>query len=541
MRLILSFIFYVLSISLALGLDDVEKFKERKRNLETFKTVKALSIEVEANQKIEEVSKIQHPYLLSFDNKIQTSAQKIMTQSVGEITSLKDDITISHIESQLKKYAEIKLQRQNYLDSREKVEELKNRPDNSKNLQKYIQLMSNPTTTVQDAVIEGRYLLLSKNEKLIADEFKEHLYASQREEGIQESLEKELKSESAKIDENLKREEQKVSSILSKKEIIDIEHEKFTKHIKQLDDKHQFSWNIGTKFDEMGGFSCDPKISPKYYRFINYPNLVAFNNGKDFNTIISLDKENPKEFNQVYTCTPGSYGCVDKKAPSLCGLDPNCKIRLENALNSYKVDGYQAFKFQLLTEALERNKNDNFRDGNLISELLKEKKLSEADVRKLKELHDNVGEQLRLLKNTNPEEFYKEVKKKIDALVETEKKSPTLSKPVQLGYIFMLQGIKTKTAEFKGEYFLEMNSFKFCPGLTETTKQYCEHFGNYLKEVKKFDNVEEIENLTPNECPLISFRIPKNILPTQSECTVKPIINGMEDLFKIQEVLKKDH
>jgi len=541
MRLILPFSFYVLSMSLALGLDDVEKFKERKRNLETFKTVKSLSIEVEANNKIEEFSKIQHPYLLSYDKKNQATAQKIMTQSMGKITSLKDDIIISHIESQLKKYAEIKLQRQNYLDSREKVEELKKRAGNSKNLQKYIQLMSNSTTTVQDAVIEGRYLLLSKVEKLIADDFKTNLYFSQREEGIQESLEKELKSESAKIDEDLKLEEQKISSILSEKELIDKEHEKFTKHIRELNDKHQFSWNVGTKSDKMGGFSCDPKINPKYYRFINYPNLVAFNNGKDFNTIVSLDKDNPKDFNQVYTCTPGSYGCFDKKAPALCELDSNCKIHLENALNSYKVEGYQAFKAQLFQEALERNKNDHFKEGNLISELFKEKKLSETDVRKLKELHDNVGEQLSLLKNTNPEEFYKEVKKKIDVLVETEKKIPTLSKHMQLGYIYMLQGIKTKTQEFKGQYYLEMNSFKFCPGLTETTKQYCESFGNYLKEVKKFDDVEEIENLTPDECPLISFRIPKNVLPSQRECTVKPIIEGMEDLFKIQEVLKKDN
>lgn len=541
MRLILSFIFYVLGISLALGVDDVDKFKERKKNLETFKNVQSLSFEEEAKKKIDAVSRIHHPYLLSFDKNKQASALEVMNKSVAEITSLKENIYFSHIESQLKKFAEIKKERQSFLDSIAKVEEIKGNLGNSKNLQKYIQLMSTSTTTVQDAVIEGRYLLLSKNEKLIADDFKKNLYFSKHEEGIQESLEKEIKSESARIDENLKREEQKISSILSEKELIDNEHEKFIKHIDDLNDKHQFSWNIGTKSDKIGGFSCDPKINPKYYRFINYPNLVAFNNGKDFNTIISLDKDNPKEFNQVYTCTPGSYGCFDKKAPALCNLEPNCNTYLKNAVNSYKVEGYQAFKLQLFKETLERNKNDHFKEGNLISELFKEKKLSEADIKKLKELHDIVGEQLSLLNNNNPEEFYKEVKKKIDALVETEKKVPTLSKHMQFGYIYMLQGIKTKTAEFKGEYFLEMNSFKFCPGLTETTKQFCESFESYLKEVKKFDDVEEIKNLTPNECPLISFRIPKNILPTQSECTVKPIINGMEDLFKIQEVLKKDH
>ena len=110
---------------------------------------------------------------------------------------------------------------------------------------------------------------------------------------------------------------------------------------------------------------------------------------------------------------------------------------------------------------------------------------------------------------------------------------------MQLAYIFMLQGFKSKVGELKGDYFLEMNSFKFCPGQTESTKIYCDNFSAYQKSVKKFDEVEEIENLTPNECPMINIRIPKNELPSQDECKIKPIVNDMEDMIKIHDELKK--
>lgn len=402
-----------------------------------------------------------------------------------------------------------------------------------------MELMSSPTTTVQEATIEGRYLLLSKAERESADEFKKNLYHTQREANIQESLEKELKLQASKIEEHLKFEEEKIRLAKSSEKVIESEYEKFSRHILALDEKHQFSWNISTlNQDQLGGFSCDPKIKPKYYRFKNYPNLIAFNNGKDYNTIIGLDKDHPENFNQVYTCVRGEYGCFDKKAPALCRLDPECRIQLENAVNAFKIDGYQTFKSPLLNEAIEKNKADNFKDGNLINELFKEKKLSESDVKKLKELHDSVGAELKLLKNNNPEEFHKEIKKKIDSLVETEKSNPKLSKNMQIAYIFMLQGIKSKVGEFKGQYFLEMNSFKFCPGQTESSKIYCESFANYQREVSRFDDVEELENLTPNECPVISFRIQKTNLPAQEECVIRPYVSGMDDLIKIQEVLK---
>jgi len=50
-----------------------------------------------------------------------------------------------------------------------------------------------------------------------------------------------------------------------------------------------------------------------------------------------------------------------------------------------------------------------------------------------------------------------------------------------------------------------------------------------------------IENLTPNECPIVSFRVLKNELPSQEECAIKPMVSGMEEMNKIQEELKKNY
>ena len=86
-----------------------------------------------------------------------------------------------------------------------------------------------------------------------------------------------------------------------------------------------------------------------------------------------------------------------------------------------------------------------------------------------------------------------------------------------------------------------MNSFKFCPGDSDSTMTYCDQFSAYLKTVSKFDDVQEIENLSASECPVVSFRIPKNELPSQEECTVKPIVSGVEEMMKIQEELKKTY
>jgi hypothetical protein len=523
------------------GFDDVTKFQERIKILDSYKNSETVKIQSDVDKKIKGIESYQHPNLLSYDKKIKAETLKIINDHVNAIHLESESISFFHIEKEIKKLTELKQQRQNYLDAETKKEELKNNSSNSKNLKKYMTLMESTTNTIQDAMIEGRYLLLTKEEKKIADEFKENIFHIQRENGIQKSLDKSIKEQSGKIEEALKFEEEKISLINVSQNSINKEFEKFSDHIQSLDQKQQFSWNISSYLtqDQMGGFSCDPKINAKYYRFKNYPNLIAFNNGKDYKTIISLDKENPKNFNQVYTCTQGAYGCFDKKEPALCGLDPECRNLLENAVNSFRIDGYKEFKYDLLSEAVAKNKSDQFKDGNLINELLNEKRLSESDIKKLKELHDSIGIELKSLKNNNPEEFHKEVKKKIDGLVDTEKSNPKFSKNMQLAYIFMLQGFKSKVGELKGDYFLEMNSFKFCPGQTESTKIYCDNFSAYQKSVKKFDEVEEIENLTPNECPMINIRIPKNELPSQDECKIKPIVNDMEDMIKIHDELKK--
>ncbi len=525
------------------GFDDVDKFQERIKILDTYKNVQTIEIQTDADKKIREMESLQHPNFLSYDKKMQLDSVRHIKDRAQVINMESESISFIHIEKELKKLTDLKQQRQNYLNAQTKKEELKNNTSISKNLQKYMTLLEGSTTSIQDAMIEGRYLILTKDEKKIADEFKENMFHVQRETGIQKSLEKGIKEQSDKIEEALKYEEEKISKIRDTQNSINKEYEQFSDHIQSLDQKQQFSWDISSYISQgqIGGFSCDPKINAKYYRFKNYPNLIAFNNGKDYNTIISLDKENPKKFGQVYTCVQGIYGCFDKKEPALCGLDPECKKLLENAVNAFKIDGYKEFKNSLLSEAVAKNKNDQFKNENLIHELFKEKRLSDSDIVKLKELHDSIGIELQSLKNINPEEFHKEVKKKIDGLVDTEKSNPKLSKNMQIAYIFMLQGLKTRVGELKGEYFLEMNSFKFCPGQTESTKIYCENFSSYQKSVKQFDEVEEIENLTPNECPVISIRIPKAELPSQDECTIKPIVNEMEDMIKIQEELKKSY
>ena len=525
------------------GFDDVDRYQQRLKDLDNFKQSEVLQITEDADKKIKYVSTIQHPYLLNYDKKIQEVSLKVMNDKKNEMNNEVNSISFNHVENLLKKFIALKEQQKEYNDAIEKSEELKKLTSNSKNLQKYMELMSIPTTTVQDAVIEGRYLILSKDEKAIADEFKKNIFIVQRNRGIQESLAKDIKETSFKIEENLKVEEDKVKAVNNYKTSIDEEYKKISKHIENFEDNYQFSWNLTNqmKQDKMGGFSCDPKVNAKYLRFKNYPNLIAFNNGKDYKTIISLDKENPTSFNQVYTCTPGEYGCFDKKEPALCGLDPECKTHLDAALAAYKVDGYQVFKKNLLTEIIERNKTDHFKEGNLISEFYKMKKINDEDIKKLKELHDSIGAELLLMNNKSPEEFHKEVKKKIDAIVETEKSKPKLSSEAQKGFIFMLQGIKSKVGELKTQYFIEMNSYKYCPGQSESSIKYCESYAAYQKSLAKFNEVEEIENLSVNECPIVSFRLQKTGLPSQEECTIKPIVNELEDIIKIQEVLKKSN
>jgi hypothetical protein len=530
-------------ISSAYGFQDVDTFQARINSLNVFKNQEAIHLKEEINNKINEIESLKNPNFLSYDQKIQTKTTEGIKKEADIIKSESESISLSHIENELQKLLKIKEQQQSYFDAKNKTQELKNKTSNSKNLQKYMELMSAPTTGLQDAIIEGRYLVLNKEEKEIADEFKKNLFIVSRESGIQQSLEKEIKAQALKIEEALSFEENKIRKVKESQSLIENELKSFNIHKENVSQSHQFSWNINTLLsqDKLGGFSCDPKITPKYYRFKNYPNLIAFSNGKDYNSIISLDKENPQKFNQVYTCIQGEYGCYDQKAPALCNLDPECKAQLESAVSAYKVDGYEVFKNKLLSEAMAKNEADQFRDGNLISELQKVNRLSDSDVKKLKEMHQKISLDLQSLKNTNPEEFHKEVKKKIDGMVELEKKSPKLSKNMQIGYIFMLQGMKSKVGELKGEYFLEMNSFKFCPGESDSTNTYCDQFSAYLKTVSKFDDVQEIENLSASECPVVSFRIPKNELPLQEECTVKPIVSGMEEMIKIQEELKKTY
>lgn len=101
----------MISFNSSYGFEDVDKFQARIKALEAFEQAESTKMLEKIDKKIKEVTSAQHPNLLSYDKKIQSEALKIMNEQAQKIRSESDDISISHIEAELKKYSAVKQQR----------------------------------------------------------------------------------------------------------------------------------------------------------------------------------------------------------------------------------------------------------------------------------------------------------------------------------------------------------------------------------------------------------------------------------------------
>jgi hypothetical protein len=503
-----------------------QSFTKRADDIEKFKSVTAPDLTSSTNQKLSELKNYQHENLIKKD-KLEISSWSASIEKLNnEMETISSDISLGGYSNKLNQLNEKNNEINKYEEAKKISYEIKNNINNTDRLNKYIEMIDNSKS---DVFIKGVYATLPQHEKNLADQYKENTYYVIQNEGVISGRRNEIKNLQNEIDSLLKFQENKMKEFNAKKLEIDTQLSYFQKLKDIHQNQIQYNYTLPSTW-QMGLFSCEAKQLPTYIRYKNFPNLVAMRTsiqaetGRSYtvHNVISLDKNSPNQLNMPYKCEKlGSFSsCLDNTEKKLCHLVEDCRMYMNIARLSYdRLKHFNDVKSFYPAEILEKRKSD-FQDQNkfnVINEWQKMGKLGYLTADELYQYFNPIIEKTKNMTQSTPEAFMASIKlfinqEKIKAFNNLKSKPGYNSRSSKLTdsknsieYIFAT--IQSELETILNDDKVEARSFELCPTENEDKKIFCTNYAQFKKESSKFNEFEEIPNLTHDECPKLVFRL----------------------------------
>ena len=491
-------------------------FEVRIKAINTFSLEALPKIKENLIQSQLDIEKFEDTNLLADDKKQKTvylekiaNNQKLIENAEANITSSSTKKLMADLDKTMKEKAL-------YDQAKKEMEALEKKYINSSKFTKYFELLQQGKYT--SAKI--KYTLLNKEEKDIAERYEEHFNYTAREVNSQEYLKKSIKKLENEIDYTLSYPENAILKIQSADQETRRTISLFNDFKITITRVVQFDYKLPSQWD-LGLFSCEAKNKPKYLRFKNYPNLVVLDNEGTYNSVIKLSLDEPKKLNVVYHCSKmGSFGaCLENKEKKLCRLDATCDQNLSEMEKSF--DRNKAFVSiqSTMGSTILTNKKSELQDPksiNVISEFAKVNRLGFYTKDQLLNLMDPLIEKSKNIVAINPEDFYRQLKLEIAGLEKSEqvrlqkipgfssnksKKTDTLN-----ALSYLMASIDGDIAKIKETDAIQEHTFKSCSSIASEFASFCQLYTSFKFKAKRFEEVEEIQNFVPNECPRVVFR-----------------------------------
>jgi hypothetical protein len=322
----------------------------------------------------QEVTSYTNEKMLDIDEKEKAGLIVRINGMKDGLYSTNQKFNTSVIKKELAQYQKSLVDRSIYTRYESEVGELEKYLYHSKRVMKFIERYKQGKYT--QAKVE--FMLMTKQEKKVADDysFKKDFLA--RERGVQESLIKQIQLEEKRINDMLVSSETAVASV----ENIDRELTAVKiafNHLQKEVEKTQLKFTVDPW--KMGQFSCDSKTEPaQYVRFKHLPNMIMLGNLGNQKAVLRFNSVNEAP-EVVYSCKKkGQFGgCLDNTLRELCRLDNSCLGSLLAMEESYNRNVFFQNTGLALAQKLLLVKQKQLRDPtriNLIREYAKAGKLT---------------------------------------------------------------------------------------------------------------------------------------------------------------------
>jgi hypothetical protein len=525
---------------------EIENYISRIKQIEQFKKSTYPAIELRAKQDLEAVKNYQNEKLL-IPEKLQISHyQTAIEAELGAMSSHIASIDANYAQSKLTELLKLKEKKQQYLDAELRKKEMERLNSGSKNLKKYFELVQS-SNAIDDAKSQARYFLLSKEEKGIADSFKENYFYLLREAGIQDALARDIKVMKREVEDRLKYPEEAMASVVQSKNKVDQVMLDFRQIGTSLDGVVQFGPDLKVEKGNgwnwaYGLFNCDEAKGPTYQRLKHFPDLLLLGNG-DTRAVIKLDKNNPSKAEKVYSCKKSGKitgGCLDNTEKELCQLDQECKGYLEKAEMEFNLaKSFQQFQSTIKSTIVNRQASDHFNGKGTLSIIMDYKKKGDYSLTELKLKFQAMTSLIDDVSSSDPNDYYAKVDKVLtDYLIKEKQKSSTSLGNNTLMIEYMVNSLKSEFEAIKKNDFVQEVIYQQCPVSVQEIQAFCSHYSEFKKRAALFKDREDITNLTPKDCPKMTFRFPKDSFSADPQCPDPLPGENLEDLMKVNKKLK---
>lgn len=493
---------------------EVTEFQNRLDNLKEYQKEVPEFIN-ELKELKEDYSNYQHQNIIEKDQNLLDQNLASLGDQLKTTENANSTFLFSSVQKridELDKYVSFQEGYEDKLQAKAKIEnEAKNY---SKRFQKYIQAVQERKYTKQDIL----RAMLFKEEKELAQQYAELNSYLVREANTFDYNKKQIKELIPEIEDSFKYPNESYSEIENAKKVYAKKNDELN-NLKKLHDLVQYDVTLGTW--ESGLFSCKESRKPEYWRFENYPDLVALVNDGQIKSVLKIDPENPQNKEYAYKC--GNYGmfggCLENTKKKLCEIDSDCNQTLEKMEESYDHKKFFGIKKNEILNEL-KEERDLLRSSpyyiNFLTEWDKMDRLGELSVSEYNSLFDEIFTEAKNINESSVEKYLKTLKSKLE--VRRDK---------------LLKSHKDDDSQKAINYFIN-DSISFFEKLLDQDKlqviaskhcyddSFCENYKLWDEKAKLFDKVSPIENLVENECPRLVLRLNNsNKILESYNCEVK--------------------
>lgn len=497
----------------------IPKYSEleiRIQEVDSFVSQVLPAIKTSLIKEIKEIEEFKDQKLVNQDETQKSSYVETIEQLKSEIESAENSLSNASAKISMVALNKVIKEKEAYAEAKKKLEAMERASGNSNKLKKYYSLLKARKYTL--AKLE--FYILNAHEKELAQTYESTNNFLVRELNHQEYLQGEIKRLKEVVIKSLSYPENAIAKIILAEASKQTVMNQFSAFKKNIEGSNQFDYLLPSTWS-MGLFSCEEGKKPKYLRFKNYPNLIALDNEGNYNAVIELSNSEPKKLQMVYHCNNlGSFGvCLENKAKKLCRLDSVCAESLDAMEGSFDRNiFFTKFQTAFVTYILKTKKTEmqDVLKFNLIAELAKLGRLGYyTSKNELYNLFDPMIEKIKTIESKTPEAFYKKLKPEILSLEKQEKARlqtlpgfvATSTKGVYTlqALSYVIATIDTELGKITETESIQEYAYKTCENSNDQ-QEFCQNYTAFLNKAKLFTQVEEIQNIVPEECPRVVFR-----------------------------------
>lgn len=454
----------------------------------------------ELRQLKENYSNYKHQNIIEKDQSLLDQNLASLEEQLKTTENANSTFLFSSVQKRIDKLDKYVSFQENYEKKLEEKQRIENEAQNrSKRFQKYIQAVQDRKYTKQDIL----RVMLFKEEKELAEKYAELNSYLVREANTYDYNKKQISELIPETESAFKYPNDSYNEIENAKKIY-VEKSAELNNLKKLHELVQYDVTLGTW--ESGLFSCKESSKPEYWRFENYPDLVALVNDGQIKSVLKIDPQNPKNKEYAYKC--GNYGmfggCLENTKKKLCEIDSECNIALNEMEESYNHNNFFENKKSEILNQL-KVEREIYKSGpnyiNFLTEWEKMDKLGHLSVENYNEIFNELFDQAKKLSINDVKKYLKG----IDKMLESKRSSLLNSYKddnTQKAINYFINDTKSFFESLNNEDKLQVIASKYC-----YDNNFCEKYASWDKKAKLFEKVSPIENLVGQECPRLVIRL----------------------------------